>query len=50
MMCRQNERKIERQRQIEGERKREHLREGFEANNADKIFESTFTSQINRPQ
>ena len=28
--------------------KREHLREGFEANNADKIFESTFTSQINR--
>jgi hypothetical protein len=34
----------------EGERKREHLREGFEANNADKIFESTFTSQINRPQ
>lgn len=34
----------------ESERKREHLREGFEANNADKIFESTFTSQINRPQ
>ena len=34
----------------EGERKREHLRDGFEANNADKIFESTFTSQINRPQ
>lgn len=34
----------------EKERKREHLREGFEANNADKIFESTFTSQINRPQ
>lgn len=33
----------------EKERKREHLREGFEANNADKIFESTFTSQINRP-
>lgn len=30
------------------ERKREHLREGFEANNADKIFESTFTSQINK--
>lgn len=30
------------------ELKREHLREGFEANNADKIFESTFTSQINR--
>ena len=28
--------------------KREHRREGFEANNADKIFESTFTSQINR--
>ncbi|MEY3563781.1 MAG: hypothetical protein RLZZ294_1787 [Bacteroidota bacterium] len=28
--------------------RREHLREGFEANNADKIFESTFTSQINR--
>jgi hypothetical protein len=34
----------------EKERKREHLREGFEANNADKIFESTFISQINRPQ
>lgn len=34
----------------ERERKREHLREGFEANNADKIFESTFISQINRPQ
>ncbi|MFN5422024.1 MAG: DUF1338 domain-containing protein [bacterium] len=34
----------------ESERKREHLRDGFEANNADKIFESTFTSQINRPQ
>jgi hypothetical protein len=32
----------------EYERKREHLREGFEANNADKIFESTFTTQINR--
>lgn len=30
------------------ELRREHLREGFEANNADKIFESTFTSQINR--
>jgi hypothetical protein len=30
------------------ERKREHLREGFEANNADKIFESTFTSQIKK--
>jgi hypothetical protein len=28
--------------------KREHLRDGFEANNADKIFESTFTSQINK--
>ena len=28
--------------------RREHRREGFEANNADKIFESTFTSQINR--
>lgn len=27
------------------ERKREHFREGFEAGNADKIFESTFTSQ-----
>lgn len=32
------------------ERKREHFRDGFEANNADKIFESTFTSQINRQQ
>ncbi|MFZ9741974.1 MAG: 2-oxoadipate dioxygenase/decarboxylase family protein, partial [Chitinophagaceae bacterium] len=32
----------------EHERKRKHLREGFEANNADKIFESTFTTQINR--
>lgn len=30
------------------DRKREHLREGFETNNADKIFESTFTSQINK--
>lgn len=30
------------------ERKREHLREGFEANNVNKFFESTFTSQINR--
>lgn len=30
------------------ERKREHYREGFEAGNADKIFESTFTAQINR--
>ena len=28
--------------------KREHLRDGFEANNADKIFESTFTSQISK--
>ena len=28
--------------------KREHKREGFEAANADKIFESTFTSQINK--
>lgn len=26
--------------------KRKHRRDGFEANNADKIFESTFTSQI----
>ena len=26
--------------------KREHFREGFEAGNADKIFESTFTSQL----
>lgn len=32
------------------ERKREHFRDGFEANNADKIFESTFTSQLNRPR
>lgn len=32
------------------EKKREHLREGFEANNADNIFERTFTSQINRTQ
>ncbi|MEP1490456.1 MAG: DUF1338 domain-containing protein [Algibacter sp.] len=28
--------------------KREHRREGFETANADKIFESTFTSQTNR--
>lgn len=28
--------------------KREHRRDGFEAGNADKIFESTFTSQINK--
>lgn len=27
---------------------REHRRDGFEANNADKIFESTYTDQINR--
>jgi hypothetical protein len=27
---------------------REHRRDGFEANNADKIFESTYTEQINR--
>lgn len=27
------------------ERRREHFRDGFEAGNADKIFESTFTSQ-----
>ena len=26
--------------------KREHRREGFETANADRIFESTFTSQI----
>lgn len=30
------------------ELKREHFREGFEAANADKIFESTFTSQIKK--
>lgn len=29
-----------------GEIKREHRRDGFETNNADKIFESTYTSQI----
>jgi hypothetical protein len=29
--------------------KREHLREGFEANNADKIFESTYNEQTQRP-
>lgn len=28
--------------------KREHFRDGFEAGNADKIFESTFTSQIKK--
>jgi Domain of unknown function (DUF1338) len=28
--------------------KREHRREGFEAGNADKIFESTYTSQTNK--
>jgi hypothetical protein len=28
------------------ELKREHFRDGFEAGNADKIFESTFTSQL----
>jgi Domain of unknown function (DUF1338) len=28
--------------------KREHRRDGFESNNADKIFESTFSSQTNR--
>ncbi|HUP11630.1 MAG TPA: DUF1338 family protein, partial [Niastella sp.] len=28
--------------------KREHRREGFEAGNADKIFESTYSSQTNR--
>lgn len=28
--------------------KREHRREGFEASNADKIFESTFSSQVDR--
>lgn len=31
-----------------GEIKREHRREGFETGNADKIFESTFTSQTAR--
>lgn len=30
------------------ELKREHKREGFEAANADKIFESTFTEQVHR--
>ncbi|MDX2268635.1 MAG: DUF1338 domain-containing protein [Bryobacter sp.] len=30
------------------ERQRHHLRDGFEAGNADKIFESTFTSQTSR--
>jgi hypothetical protein len=33
-----------------GEIKRIHRRDGFEAGNADKIFESTFTSQTNRKQ
>jgi hypothetical protein len=28
--------------------KREHRREGFEASNADKIFESTFIEQASR--
>lgn len=28
--------------------KREHFRDGFEAGNADKIFESTFTSQVKK--
>ena len=28
--------------------RREHRREGFEAGNADKIFESTFASQTGR--
>jgi hypothetical protein len=28
--------------------KREHFREGFEAGNADKIFESTFSSQVKK--
>ncbi|MAW15754.1 MAG: DUF1338 domain-containing protein, partial [Flavobacteriaceae bacterium] len=27
---------------------RKHRREGFEASNADKIFESTFTSQLKK--
>ncbi len=30
------------------QRRRHHLRDGFEAGNADKIFESTFTSQTKR--
>ena len=30
------------------ELRREHRRDGFEANNADKIFESTYTSQIKK--
>lgn len=29
--------------------RREHRREGFEANNADKIFESTYAAQTNKP-
>jgi hypothetical protein len=28
--------------------RREHRREGFEAGNADKIFESTYKSQVDR--
>ncbi len=28
--------------------RREHRREGFEAASADKIFESTYTAQVNR--
>lgn len=31
-----------------GDLKREHLREGFEANNADKIFESTYNEQTKK--
>ncbi|HJT74915.1 MAG TPA: DUF1338 family protein, partial [Chitinophaga sp.] len=31
-----------------GERKREHRREGFEAGNADRIFESTYSSQTGK--
>lgn len=31
-----------------GKIRREHRRDGFEANNADKIFESTYTSQIKK--
>lgn len=30
--------------------KNEHRRDGFEAANADKIFESTYSRQVNRPQ
>ncbi len=32
---------------LKADRRREHLRDGFEAGNADKIFESTFRSQTN---